>query len=170
VPADPPAIVAVGETVEDEISRTSDAERRLREGRGEPRSRGKPGHVGDDVGRGEGPEIAGIKMDSVKARGGETLAEGREPSGVVVPTDLAVAPKERAGDDEGIADAIEIGLARIEAGREAEGDNPPPPGAPGRSGQGLRHSGDDDILSAGLTGDEKILTAWFYVIHPATMA
>jgi hypothetical protein len=109
-------------------------------------------------------------MDSVKARSGETLAEGREPSGVVVPTDLAVAPEERAGDDEGIADAIEIGGARIEAGREAEGDNPPSPGAAGRSGQGLRHSGGHNIFSAGLAGDEKILTAWFEVIHPATMA
>ena len=100
MPADPPAIVAVGETVEDEISRTGDAERRLREGRGEPRSRGQTGHVGDDVGCGEGPEIARVKMDSVKPRGGKTLAEGREPSGVVLPTDLAVAPEERAGDDE----------------------------------------------------------------------
>jgi len=100
-------------------------------------------------------------MDGVKTRGGETLAEGRKSSGVVIPTDLAVAPEERAGDDEGIADAIEIGRARIEAGREAEGDNPPSPSAAGRSGQGLGHSGGHDILGAGLAGDEKILTAWF---------
>jgi len=99
VPADPPPVIAVGEAVEDEISRTGDADGRLRKGRVEPRGRRHPGHVGDDVGRGEGAEIARIKMDGVKARGGEAFAEGGQFSGVVIPTDLAVTPEERAGDD-----------------------------------------------------------------------
>ncbi len=170
MPADPPAVIAVREAVEDEISRTGDAEGRFRKGRGEPRGRRHSGHVGDDVGRGQGAEIAGEEMDGIKARGGEAFAEGGEFSGVVGPSDLAVAAEERAGDNDLIAHAIEIGGARIDAGREAEGDDPPPPGATGRSGQGLRHSHGDDILGAGLTGDKKILTAWFWVIHPATMA
>jgi len=38
-------------------------------------------------------------MDSVKARGGEAFAEGGEFSSVVIPTDLAVTPEERAGDN-----------------------------------------------------------------------
>ena len=99
MPADPPAVIAVGEAVKDEISRTGDAEGRLRKGRGEPRGRRHPRHVGDDVGRGQGAEIARIKMDSIEAGGGEAFAEGGEFSSVVIPTDLAVAAEERAGDD-----------------------------------------------------------------------
>ena len=100
VPADPPPVIAVGEAVEDEISRAGDAEGRLRKGRCEPRGRRHPGHVGDDVGRGEGAEIAGEEMDGVKARGGEAFAEGGQFSGVVLPSDLAGAAEERAGDDD----------------------------------------------------------------------
>ena len=38
-------------------------------------------------------------MDSIEAGGGEAFAEGGEFSSVVIPTDLAVAAEERAGDD-----------------------------------------------------------------------